>query len=147
MDHAVGVKRADPFCDLQAQRHGRLEVEPALALELLLEGAAADEGLRHVGHTVVLPAVEDGHHMRMLYPGGALDLAGEAPSKQVLHRQLGPDELERHDLAVRTHGLVDPRHAALPAGGLDRVGAHGVARGERRPRLNIPNASHNHNSA
>ena len=79
MDHAVGVKRADSFCDLQAQRYGRLEVELALALELLLQGAAADEGLRHVGHTVVLPAVEDGHNVRMLYPGGALNLAGEAP--------------------------------------------------------------------
>ena len=27
VDDALGVKRADAFCDLQAQRHGRLEAE------------------------------------------------------------------------------------------------------------------------
>ena len=127
MHEAGGAQRVEARRHLVAHLHSGLEVERLLPLHEVLERAVAHVLLRHVGDSLVLAGVDHRHHVQV--HDGPCDpyLAVEAPTEDLVARQVRLDELERDLVALGIHGLVDAPHAADTQEGLDTVGPDAVA--------------------
>ena len=121
VDDALAVGVVERARDLLRDGERLLEAELLLAIELVAERLAADEGQHVEEEAVGLARVDQREDVRVVEPGGDLDL-GEEPLGAEDGAELGAQDLER-DFAIvlEVGGEVDRGHAAGAELALDAV--------------------------
>ena len=87
-----------------------------------------DQLLDEVRQAALLARAEHGYHVRVRDLLRRGDLALEAPDEDLVLRELGRDDLDRHGVAAIGDALEDDAHPATPDGPGDPVGTYGIAR-------------------
>ena len=136
VDHAVAVGEARGLEDLRADVDHALLCQRRLGGHDVLERAPREVLHRDVVGALVLAAVEDAHHVRVVEAGGRLRLAAEALHELLVLREAPVQHLDR-DLPAEVAVLsaVDVRHSAGADPAQDPVAAvdERVARHLRHP--------------
>jgi hypothetical protein len=117
VNHAMRMGVRQRVGDLAGERHRVLLGKPPVPLQPLAQGLALDERhdeirQRGTGTALDHAGIKDGKNVRVLQPGGELDLAEEAFEAQRA-AELGPDHLERHRTPMpQVLREIDRRHPA-----------------------------------
>jgi hypothetical protein len=114
VDHAVAMREARGLEDLQPQVDHALLRQRRLRGHDVLERSTRQELHRDVVGALVLTAVEDAHHVRMVQAGGRLGLAAEALDEFLVLGEAAMEHLDR-DLAAQV-GVLRAIHVGHPAG-------------------------------
>src|SRR4029079_262543 len=113
VDHAVAVREAGRLEDLQAEVDHALLGERCLGGDDVLECLPLQELHRDVVGALVLAAVEDADHVRVVQAGGGRCLAEEALDELLIRREAAMEHLERDLPAeVGVLGAVHVGHSA-----------------------------------
>ena len=121
VDHAVAVGVVQRAGDLAGDGERLVQAELVLAVELVPERLAPDQGQHIIEEAALGPRVDQRQDVRVVQPGRDLDL-GQEPLDAEHGAQLRPEHLEG-DLAVvlEVGGQVDRGHAAGAERALDPV--------------------------
>ena len=126
MDHILGVRVVEGRGDLPGDAEGLVDRELLLTFEPVAQRFTLDVGHDVEEKAVGLTGVVQRQDVRMIQPGGDLDLSQKPLGPE--HRcQLGPEHLDGHGAVVlQVVGEIDRRHAAAA-----ELVREGVAAGER----------------
>jgi hypothetical protein len=127
--HEVGrVEGVEPRRDLGRQPDDVGESEPPLLPDAGLERSPRDVGHGQVAPIARVTGVEHRHEMLVADLAGRPGLVDEPPAVGLVVRQLSPEDLEGHHLAVVTHGAEHDAHPALAEDRLEAVWPQTTAR-------------------